>query len=157
MNNIEIKDINIIAKWLLHVEPMTHKKLQKLLYFCYGIYLVQNNEENNLNDFLFENNFEAWVHGPVDPYIYSLYKNNGINYLYIEECDKFDFKEKVFKALNKTLDLYGEYSADVLEIVSHNQTPWINARGNIDAIEPSNNKLSDNDIYNTFKEVLNNE
>ena len=31
--NVAINDIYEIAKWFLHTEPMTHKKLQKLLYF----------------------------------------------------------------------------------------------------------------------------
>ena len=66
-----VKDVYEIAKWFLHTEPMTHKKLQKLLYFSYGIYLAQNNENcNKLNNSLFKNKFEAWVHGPVDPKIY---------------------------------------------------------------------------------------
>lgn len=54
-NNIED-----IARWFLHQKEMTHKKLQKLLYFSYGIYLAENNESEEVSDSMFENNFEAW-------------------------------------------------------------------------------------------------
>lgn len=150
-----VNDVYEIAKWFLHTEPMTHKKLQKLLYFSYGIYLAQNNDDyNRLNNSLFENKFEAWVHGPVDPKIYSLYKNNGINLLYLEDIDTVSFDSKIMNALNKTLEIYGKYSADELENISHNQAPWKNARKNLMPIESSNNLLSDVDIFLTFKEIL---
>ena len=131
-----------IARWFLHTEPMTHKKLQKLLYFSYGIYLAwHNNDVNKLNEFLFENKFEAWVHGPVDPVIYSLYKNYGVNYLYIEKEEEFNFNNDILNALNKTLEIYGEYSADELENISHYQAPWKNARKGLLPIDVSNNKI----------------
>ncbi len=145
-----------VAKWFLSTKPMTHKKLQKLLYFSYGIYLAQNNtDENSLDDQLFENNFEAWVHGPVDQMIYSLFKYNGINEIYIEEPIVISLNGKILNALNKTMELYGDKEADILEEISHIQTPWINARDGIGITEVSNAKLSEKDIFNTFKEILN--
>ena len=85
-----------IVRWFLTSMPMTHKKLQKLLYFSYGIYLAQNNcNVNELNNQLFENKFEAWVHGPVDPDIYSMFKNNGINELFIERPITTNFDERI--------------------------------------------------------------
>ena len=97
MNNA-VNDVYEVAKWFLHTEPMTHKKLQKLLYFSYGIYLAQNNDNiNQLKNSLFENKFEAWVHGPVDPKIYSLYKNNGINLISIENIDTINFNSEVME------------------------------------------------------------
>lgn len=154
MNNA-VKDVYEVAKWFLHTEPMTHKKLQKLLYFSYGIYLAQNNDNiNQLKNFLFENKFEAWVHGPVDPKIYSLYKNNGINLISIENIDTINFNSEVMDALNKTMEIYGKYSADELESISHNQAPWMNARIGLKPIEVSNQPLLDTDIFLTFRKIL---
>ena len=150
-----VNDIYDVAKWFLHTEPMTHKKLQKLLYFSYGIYLAQNNDsEFDLEKSLFENNFQAWVHGPVDPKIYSLYKNNGINLLHIENIDTFDFEPDVMNALNLTMEIYSKYSADELENISHNQLPWQNARRGLSPIEASSNPLLDTDIFKTFRNEL---
>lgn len=144
-----------VTNWFLHTKPMKHKKLQKLLYFSYGIYLAQNNDEYSLNDQLFENNFEAWVHGPVDPMIYSLYKYCGINKLYIEESTTISSNQKILKALNKTMELYGNKEADVLEDITHKQLPWLKARNGIGMTEVSNAKLSEIDIFKTFKDILN--
>lgn len=153
-----VNSIFDVVKWFLHTEPMTHKKLQKLLYFSYGIYLAQNNDsEQQLEKSLFTNNFEAWVHGPVDPVIYSLFKNNGINLLSIESIDTYDFDLDVMKALNTTMEMYGNYSADELENISHNQTPWKNARKGLLPMEASNNPLLDIDIFTTFRNELINE
>lgn len=152
---IEVNDINLIANWFLHNMVITHKQLQKLLYFAYGIYLFRFNEnENNINNRLFENHFEAWVHGPVDPDVYERYKYNGINLIHIENITAFDFSENVFRVLNETLDLYGRYSADEMENITHMQSPWKNARKDVLPYEPSNELLSDVDIYLTFREIL---
>ncbi len=152
---IEVDNIYKIVTWFLHTKEMTHKKLQKLLYFSYGIYLYENNkDENNLTNRLFSNHFEAWVHGPVDPDIYEMFKYAGINQLHIETDDIYVFSEKVMEALNKTLDKYGSFDADTLEDITHKQSPWINARKGLQPNEPSNNRLEDKDIYLTFKEIL---
>lgn len=152
---VEVNNVYEIVTWFLHSKEMTHKKLQKLLYFCYGIYLYENNsDENNINNRLFYNNFEAWVHGPVDPDIYEIFKYSGINQLHIESDEVPVFRERVMLALNTTLDKYGNYEADELEEMTHNQTPWINARKGLPASAPSNNRLEDRDIYLTFKEIL---
>lgn len=155
--NVAVNEVNDIVRWLLHYEQMTHKKMQKLLYFCYGIYLFRNNfDENNINTVLFSNNFEAWVHGPVIPEIYAIYKVYGVNDLSIEEnVDNFD--ERVMEALNETMQLYGNYSADELEYITHNQLPWKNARQGLSSMAISNNVISITDIYLTFKEILTNE
>lgn len=153
--NFAVEDIFEISEWFLHTKPMTHKKLQKLLYFSYGIYLVQNNEDrNNITDRLFPNNFEAWVHGPVDPTIYDLYKYNGINWLFKEETQTIDFNDDILLALNTTMELYGNYDADELEELTQQQMPWINARKGLSNIESSNNPLDDAYIYDTFSNIL---
>lgn len=152
---IEVGDINIVADWFLHTRVVTHKQLQKLLYFAYGIYLYRYNDSvDNINNRLFENHFEAWVHGPVEPTIYEIYKYNGINLLHIETPATFNFNANVYRVLNETLDLYGEYDADELENITHTQTPWRNARKDVLPYEPSNELLSDRDIYLTFEEIL---
>lgn len=50
-----------LAEAFLSIEPQTLTKLQKLCYYSDAWYLAQTDDE------LFENHFEAWVHGPVDP------------------------------------------------------------------------------------------
>lgn len=147
-----------IVNWFLHVQMMTHKKLQKLLYFSYGIYLAEYNEDiNNLENKLFPNNFQAWVHGPVDPNVYEIYKNNGVNYLFVEKPYVNTFNERILSTLNRVMEIYGNYEADELEQISHNQLPWKNARKGLGPTDISTNSISDEDIYITFIKILNGE
>lgn len=57
-----------LAEAFLSIEPQTLTKLQKLCYYSDAWYLAQTDDE------LFENHFEAWVHGPVDPEWYKKYR-----------------------------------------------------------------------------------
>ncbi len=44
--------------------PIGHVKLQKLIYFAHGVYLLEIGEP------LVSGNFEAWQYGPVHPAVY---------------------------------------------------------------------------------------
>ena len=48
---------------------LNRQTLQKILYFIQGIYSATYDE------FLFEENCEAWVHGPVYRNVYFLFKD----------------------------------------------------------------------------------
>ena len=58
-----------VAEWFLSKGSMTPKKLQKLCYYykAWGLALYGK-------DFLPDSQFEAWVHGPVNPKLYRKYK-----------------------------------------------------------------------------------
>lgn len=144
---LNIKDV---ASWFLSKKPMTNKKLQKLLYLSYGYYVATYNNNGNINNELFDNNFEAWIHGPVDPEIYQEYKEAGFNIIQIKVKNK-SINEKAEKILNHIIKIYGNYDAEELEKITHNQLPWIKARGNKLPYEPSNEKINTLDIYEYFK------
>ena len=68
------KVINV-ASFFLNKDPnMTHKKLQKLVYYAYVWYIVENNDDCfNISNKLFDDEIEAWVHGPVCRNLYDSY------------------------------------------------------------------------------------
>lgn len=68
---IIVESIYDVANFFLSKEAMTHKKLQKLCYFAQAWYLA------NYGKPLVPNRFEAWVHGPVSPDLYSKYRGWG--------------------------------------------------------------------------------
>jgi uncharacterized phage-associated protein len=51
-------------------DNITHLKLQKLMYFAQAWYLA------NINKVLFDEDMQAWAHGPVTPSIWHKYKEN---------------------------------------------------------------------------------
>ena len=59
---------NILSIAKKHNALCTPLKLQKLLYYSQGWYLAQTNQT------LFEEDIQAWGHGPVCPSVYHHYK-----------------------------------------------------------------------------------
>ena len=62
-------------------DSITHLKLQKLIYYSQAWSLALNGIA------LFEEDFEAWAHGPVIPEVYQEYKEYGFNALPSCECE----------------------------------------------------------------------
>ena len=153
-----VNDIYEIVKWLLHTQPMTHKKLQKLLYFSYGIYLAQNNDNNdNITHVLFKDKFESKINSIVVPQIYSLYKNNGVNLLYLENIETIKFDKDIMLALNETIKRYGKFSAVELENIIYHQVSSINNKNDLSSIEAYSNLFINANLFLIFKDILANE
>src|SRR5690606_31825912 len=84
--------VEAVAKWFLSRKSMSPKKLQKMLYYAYVWVLTLLNESaDDLNNRLFEEKFEAWVHGPVIYSVYDQYREWGFSDIpqYEGEVPKF--------------------------------------------------------------------
>jgi uncharacterized phage-associated protein len=149
---IEFDDANTVALYFLSKKPMSQKKMHKLLYYAYSWYLYIYNEKE-IENVLFKNNFCAWIHGPVYTTLYSKYRDFGMNLIeYTGEVNISNTEIKDF--LNDILDRYGNFTANELENMSHNESPWINSRVGIQPNQISRNKIKDDEIlsfmYNEY-------
>ena len=144
MKNYNVLDI---AKYFVNSGILlSHKKLQKLVYYAYSWSLVKNNKSgNNLNNRLFNSRIEAWVHGPVCPELYYAYNNNKIS---MYDGKKIDIDTK--KILDLIIQIYGKYTGEDLERLTHNEDPWIIARKGYSQYERSSKEVQDTDIYNYY-------
>lgn len=116
----EDKIDHVVKYLLLNSVDITPLALQKLLYYAQGFYKAF------MGEVLFNNNCEAWVHGPVYRSIYYKYKDYGFNP--IEEND-FQFGvinlttvEKQF--IDSIIRNFGCYSGSILEKMTHSEEPW---------------------------------
>ncbi len=135
-----MENIYTVAKYFLYKNSMTHKKLQKLCYFAQAWHLA------NYGEVLVPNRFEAWVHGPVCPDLYSRYRSWGWETIPNEpECPKFNCKA-VENFLDEVFDVYGDYDADTLENITHKEEPWIKARKNCGPNMYCRNPISQKDM-----------
>ncbi|WP_404469402.1 Panacea domain-containing protein [Sutcliffiella horikoshii] len=134
--------VKTIAKAFLNMEPMSPKKLQKMCYYAYVWYLTLR------NDRLFENNFQAWIHGPVDPTLYTEYKEHGWKDIPQEDTLPLEIQERpeIFEFLEEVFASYGHLNGDELEYLTHNQAPWLEAREGLDPYESSRNPINDETI-----------
>lgn len=122
-----------------HGDYITNLKLQKLLYFAQGWYLAFYNKP------LFDDEIQAWVHGPVVPIVYQRFKRYQHNPI-TEDIAEQQLSESIVNHLVDVFEYYGKYSAYDLEKISHESTPWINARGNLPFDEPSNQAICIEDM-----------
>ena len=140
-----------IANWFLSKELMSNKKLQKLCYYAYCWYIVFFNDLETINceapgeiQTLSTEKFQAWIHGSVLPRLYHRYKEYG--WQDIPQTTKPSFPAPIESLLQQVWNAYGRYSADDLEMLSHSESPWINARKGIERGEACTNEISDIDI-----------
>lgn len=137
-----------LAKWFLSMESMSNLKLQKMCYYAQAWHLALFGSP------LVDTQFEAWVHGPVSRELYRKYKDWGwydiskyTGSLHIDEDTK-EFLEFVYS-------LYGDLSGNQLEDLTHKEAPWINARGGLPRNEVSHNIISDMDMMNYYRQLIN--
>jgi len=109
-------------------ESPSPMKLQKLCYYAQGYALANGHE-------LFPEDFQAWQHGPVIQSLYWKYQdykwrqiNNDVPEL---NTPHIDFLRDIVSA-------YGRYDGAALSTMTHRESPWLEARGDIPETQGSN-------------------
>lgn len=108
--------------------PLSHLKLQKVLYYAQAWHLAFTNGER-----LFDGKFQAWIHGPVSREIYDRFAGKSL-YADITRADaRPDFDPEALdlaarEHLGSIFEGYAKFSGTQLEELTHREDPWINAR-----------------------------
>lgn len=148
---VVVSDVNTIKNWLLSKDAMTPKKLQKMLYYCYSWTLALLNENpDDIEIRLFDEKFEAWVHGPVIRSVYFQLKEYGYNPVPMNEEIVNINNEDVLDILEQVYDIYGEFNGNELESISHQENPWKNARQGLEPFEGTDREIRDIDIFEYY-------
>ena len=144
-----MESIYEIAKYYLIKEPMTHKKLQKMCYYSQAWYLALKRVP------LMDAEFQAWAHGPVSPKLWYKYKEwGGLRISSYEGFPKFKGGEKIMGFLDKIYLLYGRYTGEELEELTHEEEPWLKARGGIPEGIACRNPISEQDMKKFYRRIL---
>lgn len=115
-------------------------KLQKLVYFAQGVHLALFNKP------LFEEEIEAWQHGPVAPKLRIPFSNLKDGPIAAPGEMDFDiYTEQQKNLMYKIFSLYGEHSARYLRNLTHTHSIWC------EAIESSDNTITKEKIQEFFK------
>ena len=129
-------------------EVITPLKLQKLVYYAQGWLSAFHDY------FLFPEDFEAWVHGPVIPALYFEYKQYGYSPIPKAESINQDSLSPEIKAvLNMVHNIYGRYDGKYLEELTHKELPWVKARGNCKEDEVCDRIIPKNEIRDFFAQI----
>ena len=101
-------------------DVITNLKAQKLVYYAQGVYMAKVGVP------LFDDDFEAWQHGPVIPDLYHQLKEFKDCQIQVDHDDKDieKFNDKQLDILISVYKTYGRYSAWALRDMTHNEAPW---------------------------------
>lgn len=150
--SVSEKMLRVIACVFEKLEEVTPLMLQKLLYFIQGIYSALYGRP------IFTEDCRAWVHGPVYPEVYDLFRD--FKYNPIDDA-RFALLEGTADALTdeeqRVIDLvvntFGMYGGKVLERITHNETPWKEARKGYGDSIPSSELLPKEHIMKYYAAV----
>lgn len=119
-NKIESASNYIISR-SIEITPLA---LQKQLYFTQGFHNAFTGK------FMFEEDCEAWVHGPVYRNIYNKYKDHGYNPIVDSRAnfENYDLTEIEIEVLDAVIRYFGCYSGKILERITHVEPPWKQTR-----------------------------
>lgn len=142
---------NDVANYLIsfareHGDYLTPLKLQKLVFYADAWHMVTEGEE------LIPDRFEAWVHGPVVRQLYSRfsgYKWNPIT----GDVPETSLSETVQDFLSEIYRVFGHFTGYELEQLTHQERPWIAARGALPPDAPCSN-LIDKSLTRDFYTAL---
>lgn len=109
---------------------ISNLKLQKLVYYAQAWHLAIHGEP------LFQEDFQAWVHGPVIPELYQKYQS--FSWRPIEEDANPQLSQTVEEFLEEIADEYFSCDSYELEKMTHLEDPWNWARVGLPIDEPSN-------------------
>lgn len=133
---------------LSECEDITPLALQKALYYIQGFYYAF------YNSFLFKEDCEAWVHGPVFKEIYFRYRDYRFDPIIIKKLplnlSLSAFEKAIYDSVINNLCCY---SGNILEQFTHNEAPWLNARGDLPLTTPCNYVITKDSIRDYFVDI----
>lgn len=161
MTSLALININLIADYIIiksaeFEEDLSVLKLHKLLYYVQSWYLALYGKP------LFDEKFQAWVHGPVSRTIYDRFRASKSSYSAVTEEDVSTdldtlneaLTEAVKEHIDNVLESYGAFSGTQLEHLSHQEEPWLNARKGLNPLTRSEREISEDDMKKYYHKLL---
>ena len=113
-----------VAKYILEWRPMSHMKLQKLVYYCQARSLVWDDAP------LFNEPIQAWVNGPVCWELYNQLRGRfQVFAVHLGDLgDSSRLTDTQRETVDEVLRFYGDKDAQWLSDLTHMEQPWAKAR-----------------------------
>jgi len=134
---------------------ISHMKLQKLVYYIQAWHIAVFSEA------ILEEDFQAWVHGPVLPSLFERYKSFQWRPILRDDLDEpslraleQSFSSSIREILADVIIEYFHKDAFALEQSIHGEAPWQIARHNLAADEPSINVIDKKTIHDYYSQFV---
>ncbi len=139
--------IELITRYLLSRNfDITPMALQKLLYYSQAFFHALFGRD------LFMDDCQAWAYGPVYPdiyYRYRAYRSEPIPEGQSEESDFDELTAEEKSFLDVIVRVFGYFSGTTLSSITHNEKPWLEARGNLKSEDRCANVI-DRKVINAY-------
>lgn len=110
-------------------------KLQKLVYYSQAWHLAWEGRP------IFTERIEAWANGPVAPDLYAKHRGKFEVSGWKRWGDPSNLRAADKKTIDIIVDSYGSLTGRQLSHVTHNEAPWMDARGDLAPTVPSNAEI----------------
>lgn len=144
-----------VANFFLHKvneeagDFMTPLKLQKMVCLAQGWSL------GFLGRPLFNQEIQAWQHGPVVYDLYEAYKAFKFNPIpALNSFDSSCFKDEEIAVLEMINDIFGVYNATFLENLTHKERPWQIVRKGLKDTESSQMIIAQDELRKYYQDVM---
>lgn len=135
-----------VAEWMLQRKgPMEPLKLQKLVYYAQAWSLVWSGSP------LYCERIEAWVHGPVVPLLYQMHLGRQAVVTVGGEAAQLTTERS--RMVELVLHYYGDKKASELRRLTHDESPWREARGTLPENRPSTNEISHESMLRCYRNL----
>jgi len=114
------------------------KKLQKLVYFSQAWALGWTGRP------IFADEFQAWPDGPVVSSLFGFQRHE-----YVPPAPEGSIDQATKEIIDSVIEHYGHLNHQQLIDLTHEHTPWVEARGSLPASASSNVRIS-NDAIRSF-------
>lgn len=127
-----------VAKYILNkTGSISTWKLQKLVYYSQAWNLVWNEAP------IFKAKICAWANGPVCPELYHSHKGKyTISAATLKGGSVKNLSADHKDTIDKVIDYYNEFTGHQLSEITHQERPWIEARGNTPVGEPCSTEIT---------------
>ena len=137
---------DVAAAILEHTGPLDTFKLEKLVYYSQAWHLVWD------DDVLFPEPIEEWAGGPVVRALYELHRGRYS----VSDWPAGDARELTASEIETVavvVDAYGKLSGRQLSQLTHGETPWRNARGDLAPGERGSRIIDPGDMQDYYSGV----
>jgi len=130
-----------------HGDLLTNLRLQRLLYYAQAWHLALYNED------LFRDDFQAWVHGPVQPDVYVRFQPHGTGLI---DCEPppWVVAKRIEQHIEHVMEVYGRFSAYDLERIACDEEPWREARRGLAIDDPATRSIDKGTMKRFYESKL---
>lgn len=125
---------------------MNAMQLQKLLYYVQSWHLAVTDEP------LFPEHFKAWAQGPVVPQVWHSRQESATRRGADQDTSTIELDELSSNLIDLVLASYGSMTGDELSALTHTESPWLEARGDLPEGERSSAPLDEASMADFYRE-----